>query len=125
MDDSELLRISFFVSTAGLLVLFFVSGQLQPSHVPISEISLVHEGKNVETAGTIASIKFHEEGHIFLKVTDGSGHVQVVLFEEVAREVDSSCLEEGKRIEVVGRVEEYRGKPEIVISSAGDLRCWT
>jgi DNA/RNA endonuclease YhcR with UshA esterase domain len=125
MDDSLLLGIAFFVSTAGLVALFFVSGQLQPTPMDISEIDLSHQGKRVATAGEITSLRFHQDGHIFLEISDGSKDLQAVIFEGAADGLSPACLKEGKMVEVVGRVEGYRGKPEIIIARGEDLRCST
>ncbi|NOZ77365.1 MAG: exodeoxyribonuclease VII large subunit [Euryarchaeota archaeon] len=123
MDDRQILGMAFTVSTAGLLLLFLVSGQLQPLFLEPSEISLSHAGRKVSTAGEVVSLRFHEDGHVFFEVADASGGIKVAIFQDVARDADTGCLAEGRRVEVTGRVKEYRGAPEVVVQEPGDIQC--
>jgi DNA/RNA endonuclease YhcR with UshA esterase domain len=126
MNDSELLKISFLASAIGLILLFIVSSSSHPSLVKISEISYDDVGKTVVIKGEIVSKKVHEDGHIFLDVSDDTGKIKVVLFDSLVdklSEEKGSNLEIGRSIEVKGKVDEYRGSLKIVPKDSEDVRC--
>jgi len=68
-------------------------------------------------------LRRHEDGHVFLRINDGTGEVKVAIFRNVAAGVDRRCLVRGARVTVVGRVEEYRGELEVVPREGEEVRC--
>lgn len=124
MRDAQLLKISFLVSTIGLVLLYFVAAHSQPSLVKISEIDYDAVGSKVIVEGNIISKSVHKDGHIFLKISDGTGKISVALFSGTAEQLDPSCIEVGGSIRAAGRVEEYRGSLEIIPRGGSDVRCW-
>jgi len=127
MKDSDLVKVSFIVSTVGLVMLFFVSAHSKPSLVKISEIDYDSVGSRAVVEGEILSKRVHEDGHIFLKVSDSTGKISVVIFNNVARKLDEEkmdCISAGSYIQAAGEIEEYRGNLEIVPKSEGDVMCW-
>ncbi|MFQ5815204.1 MAG: exodeoxyribonuclease VII large subunit [Candidatus Hydrothermarchaeaceae archaeon] len=128
LDDAGLLKISLGTSTIGLLLLLLVSSASQPATVSIGEIDYDEVGSLVSIEGSIASKRVHKDGHIFLKVEDGTGKISTVVFSSEAEKLDSSileCLVEGRRISVTGRVEEYRGALEVIPKRGDGLKCST
>lgn len=128
MDDSTLLKIAILVSTAGLIMLFFVSSYTSPANVKISEITYDDVGRYMVLTGKITSKYEHKDGHIFLDITDGTGDMKVVMFSSTASTLDSNllaCLEKGKTIEIKGKVDEYKGDLEIIPKEGGDIICKT
>ena len=123
MHDREVISLSLAIATAGLLMLFFAASAAKPEEVSIAELGSSQLGATVKVAGEVAKVRNHEAGHVFLRIRDGTGEVAVPLFRRVAQEVDRSCLEEGARIEIVGRVEEYRGELEVVPREGDEVRC--
>jgi len=86
--------------------------------VKISEV----ENKRVIITGEIKSLKFHENGHIFMRVGDETGEIKVVIFKNVVKGLgeEIACIEPNKSLSMVGRVEEYRGEPELI---AEEIKC--
>ncbi len=125
VDDSTLLRMSLGVSSFGLVLLFLVSTQSQPTLVRISEIDYDDVGSELSVEGRIASKRVHADGHIFLKVEDATGRISVVLFSEIVESLteELGCLEEGEEISITGRIEEYRGLLEIVPKKGLEVSC--
>ncbi|MEE8167395.1 MAG: OB-fold nucleic acid binding domain-containing protein [Candidatus Hydrothermarchaeales archaeon] len=126
MDDSALLRISFAVSTVGLLLLVVVSSQIQATTIKISEIDYDDVGSKVVIEGMISSKRVHEDGHIFLEVEDATGKISVVLFADAARslgEEELGCLNEGNKVSIAGSVDEYRGTLEVVPRKGEGVKC--
>lgn len=124
MEDAQLLKISFFISTFGLLLLYFVAMHSQPSLVKLSEIDYDTVGSKVIVEGKIISKSVHKDGHIFLQVSDATGKISVALFRDVVEEVDTTCIQAGNDIRILGRVEEYRGSLEITPGKGEDVKCW-
>jgi DNA/RNA endonuclease YhcR with UshA esterase domain len=126
MRDSELLKISFLISTLGLGLLFFVSSKYDESLVSISQIDYDSVGNRVTVAGEIFSKRNHRDGHIFLKLGDTTGNISIVLFNPLVESLEKellACLEVGEHLLVKGRVEEYRGALEVVPRKKGDVAC--
>ncbi len=123
-EDQSILKLSFAVSTFGLLLLFYVSANLQPPLMKISGIDYDKTGSRVTVKGVITSIKFHDNGHIFLVVSDGTGEISVSLFKNLVEKLGEEKIKEirpGNTIEVTGTVEEYQGSLEIVPRTVGDI----
>jgi DNA/RNA endonuclease YhcR with UshA esterase domain len=124
MRDAQLLKISFLVSAFGLVLLYFVAAHSQPAVVKISEIDYDTAGSKVIVEGQIVSKSVHKDGHIFLKISDGTGKISVVLFSGTSEQLDASCIQVGSNIRAVGKVEEYRGSLEVIPRGGNDVRCW-
>jgi DNA/RNA endonuclease YhcR with UshA esterase domain len=125
MRDYEVVSLSLAISTVGILLLFFAASIAEPREVSIGELSSAHLGAKVKVAGEVVRVRNHDEGHVFLRVSDGKGEVAVPLFKKVAEGVDKSCLREGAKIELIGRVEEYRGELEVIPREGDEVRCLT
>jgi DNA/RNA endonuclease YhcR with UshA esterase domain len=125
MNDQGILKISFLVSTFGLLLLFYVSANLLPPLMKIADIEYDNTGSKVMVKGEITSFKSSEKGHIFLKVSDGTGEISVVLFKNLVEKLDEEKIKDikkGNAIEIAGTVEEYRGSLEIVPGAVDDVK---
>lgn len=66
--------------------LFF---NLQPVVVKISEVENKLDQRVIIT-GEIKSLKFHENGHIFMRVGDETGEIKVVIFKNVFKGLGKS-----------------------------------
>lgn len=126
MNDASLLKLSLFASVAGLILLAFAASQLQPQVAKIAEISYDDAGSRVVIKGQVIAVSSHKDGHVFLKISDGTGKIAVPIFSSLLERLDTSatnCLKLGGEVEILGRVEEFRGALEIVPRGAGDVRC--
>ncbi len=123
MRDREVVSLSLVVATLGIVTLSFAAGTAKPEVMKIAELSGAQLGALVEVEGEVVDVKNHRNGHVFLRLSDGTGEVKVALFRSVAREVEPQCLREGARVAVVGRVEEYRGEIELVPREGEKVRC--
>jgi DNA/RNA endonuclease YhcR with UshA esterase domain len=106
----NIIKISIVVAIVGILVLFFLVEYQEQNKFKISGLK---SGQMGSIKGMINSVYISKEGHAFLKVADTSGEISVVAF-------NSSNIDEaynvgvGDQISVLGRVEEYKGKLEII-----------
>jgi DNA/RNA endonuclease YhcR with UshA esterase domain len=127
MDDSDLLKVSFGVAAFGLVLLFLVSHYSTVPVVEVSGLSYDDVGTKVAVSGEVKSLRLHEDGHIFIEVSDGTGEISVAIFKNVAEKLDAQTTEcitgIGSHIEVAGEVAEYKENLEIIPQSTTDVKC--
>lgn len=93
--------------------------QIEIESVEISTIDNDYVDKMVSVQGQITSRYIHDKGHVFLTVKDHTGELSVPLFAD--KEIDSEPYQEGKRISIIGKVQEYQGKYEVVPALPEDI----
>jgi DNA/RNA endonuclease YhcR with UshA esterase domain len=106
----DIIKISIAVAAIGIVALFFLVRYNEQNTTKISELK---QGQIEKITGMINSVYISKDGHTFLKVADTSGEVSIVAFK--SSNIDEVYnLEIGDQISVLGRVEEYKGKLEII-----------
>ena len=127
MNDSDLLKISFGVAAFGLVLLFFVSHYSTAPAAKVSEVSFDDAGTKVAISGEVTSVRIHDDGHIFLEVSDDTGEISIAIFKNVAEKLDTQtreCIMKiGASVEISGEGEEYKESLEIIPQSTGDVKC--
>ena len=107
MQEKSLLKLALICAIIGLVVLFIFSKNMEISETNIEKITLEQAGNYVKVLGRIKQVTDTEKVMI-LTITQPKD-IQVVLFKD-----NDISLEEGQYIEILGKIEEYRGKPEII-----------
>ncbi|WP_186725516.1 exodeoxyribonuclease VII large subunit [Planomicrobium sp. CPCC 101110] len=97
--------------------------QIESEVIEISAIDSSYVGKTVTVQGLVASRQIHSKGHVFLTVKDETGELSVPLFAD--KEIDSEPYQEGKTVNVTGKVQEYQGKYEVVPALPEDIHLET
>jgi|Deesub1362A_J573_1020465.scaffolds.fasta_scaffold00350_34 DNA/RNA endonuclease YhcR with UshA esterase domain len=125
MEERHLIGISFLISTAGVLLLYYISLNSTPIHASIADLTYDDIGERVLIEGQIISKRVHKDGHIFLKVADASGKIDVIIFSSQASKLGDKikCLSKKNKIEVAGEIEDYKGTLELILRNTDDLRC--
>lgn len=109
MHDKTLLKIALLGSVIGVVLLFFISSQLSVGEQVISQLDELPEGKEVEVTGVVLRVSDTEKV-MFLEIAEEKiEDVTVVLFKD--GKVD---VKEGDVVTIVGSLEEYQGKKEII-----------
>ncbi|MBI4153295.1 hypothetical protein HY497_02115 [Candidatus Woesearchaeota archaeon] len=109
MHDKTLLRVALLVSIIGMVLLFFISSQLSAGEQTISQLDELPEGKEIKVTGVVLRVN-DAENVVFLDIAEEKiEDVTVVLFKD--GKVD---VKEGDVVTVVGSLEEYEGKKEII-----------
>lgn len=111
MEKKNILNISLILSLLGILLLVFISENSSAKLVSISSITQGHIDKDVTIIGKVSSINKHGDIN-FLKVKDGTGKIDVVVFKS-----NNLVLKSGNKVEVYGKVAIYDGKLEIIAKS--------
>jgi|TARA_Y100000310_G_scaffold309740_1_gene354183 aspartyl/asparaginyl-tRNA synthetase len=106
MKENTILKIALVISLVGLVMLYYISTQIDVKDYKPSKLN-ENVGDDVKMIGTISKIS-DRESVIFIDVLHESP-VTVVLFTDEDME-----LNEGEKIEVIGEVQDYKGKNEII-----------
>ena len=107
MDEKTLLKIALVATLVGLCFLFFYSEELELNVV--ENIEETSQEEIVKVRGVVKKLNVQEKV-IFLEIlTDNDETITAILFSS-----EDVYLNEGNYVEVVGEVEEYQGKKEIL-----------
>ena len=106
MKEATLLKIALICSLVGLVVLYFISTKIE---VRDYKPALLNKniGDDVKLQGTIT--KINDQGNVIFVDVIQQNSVSVVLFSG-----NDINLKNGDKVEVIGKVQEYNGKNEII-----------
>ena len=109
MKEKNLLKIALICSLLGLLILYLVSNNIEIKEKNIEKITLDNKDEFVNIKGTISNIVNTEKVNI-IKILQPQ-EITVVLFKN---ENKTTTIQQGNEIEVIGKVDEYEDKIEII-----------
>ncbi len=118
--------LSAATSVVGLVVIFIASSLSQPIEMELVDVNSGLVGKVVTTSGFVSSEKLHEEGHVFLTISNGKAKLQVPIFSSLAdqlRENDFpfSSLRNKVKVRITGTVDEYHDQLQIIPRKISDV----
>jgi len=108
MKEKTLLKTALICSVIGVTLLFFISGNISVSEKTIDKINKENLNEYVKVKGSITSIVNSSKVTI-IEITQPQS-INIVLF----KANNTIGLEKGDYIEVLGKIEEYNGKMEVV-----------
>ena len=106
MKETTLLKIALICSLIGLIILYFISSKIE---IKDYKPNLVNEniGTDVKLEGIVTKIS--DKGSVVFIEVSQQNPMTVVLFTN-----DNINLKNGDNVEVIGEVQEYNGKNEII-----------
>ena len=105
MKENTLLKIALICSIVGLIALYFISTKIEvKDYKPNFNKNI---GDDVKLKGTITKIT--DAGNVVFIDVSQQNPITVVLFPQ-----DDLKLISGDNIEVIGGIQEYKGKSEII-----------
>jgi DNA/RNA endonuclease YhcR with UshA esterase domain len=107
MKEKTLFKIALLVSFTGILALYFISEKIEIPEKTIDEINVNDIEKDVKLKGTVTRAD-NKEKIIILEISQPNT-ISVVLFKE-----DDLTIEKGTEVQVIGQVDEFNGRPEII-----------
>jgi exonuclease VII large subunit len=116
MDERKARILAVLCSVAGLALLY-ISAQyieLAPAPANISTLTLDKSGMPAVACGNVSETSA-SRGHTFFMISDGTGSIDVVIFNSTAQ--SGLKVENGDAVCVSGTLEEWpagSGRPEIV-----------
>ncbi|MDI9614645.1 exodeoxyribonuclease VII large subunit [Methanothermobacter sp.] len=123
LDDRALIMVSVLLGIAGFIGMIVSSASLTPPIVRVSDVDRAMMDREITVEGTVESVHELESGTLLLKINDGTGTVTAVAFKSVSKGMEMSPrILRGMRIQVTGRVKEYRGSLEIVVEKPSAIR---
>lgn len=114
MKAKLLLYISLVCSIVGLISLYFISQTIELPRTSINRITADDVGKNVKICGEVTSVSVSKANHVFLKLKDSSSETDVVIFNNTSEKLNAYEIKKEDIICVVGSVDEYEDKMEII-----------
>ena len=115
MKENTLLKIALICSLTGLIVLYFISSKIEiKDYKP--DILNKNIGDDVKVKGTVRKIS-EKANAVFIEVNQ-EYPINVVLFTKD----DNPKLKNGDFVDVVGKVQQYNGKNEIVADNIQIIR---
>ena len=107
MKENTLLKIALVCSLVGLAVLYVISTKIELKEYKPNELNK-NVGDDVKLQGTVGKIT--EKGTVVFIEVSQINQVNVVIF---AQDADLK-LNKGDNVEILGKVQEYNGKEEII-----------
>ncbi|SMQ77553.1 OB-fold nucleic acid binding domain-containing protein [Bacillus sp. OV166] len=86
----------------------------------IASINPKSKGSIKTIKGTISNRIDHSKGHVFLTLSDSTGEIQVPIFAD--KKIDTDDYQNGKIIQVKGKVDVFNGKVEVIPEKAEDIK---
>ena len=114
MKETLLLKIALICSLAGLVGLYFISAKIEIKDYKPSEISK-NAGDDVRLIGKVSKIT--SRGNITFIDVNQETLVNVVVFDE-----NNIELKKEDTVEVIGKVQYYNGKEEIIAQKIRVIR---
>lgn len=105
MNEKMLLKISIIGALVGIFVLYLISDNIKINESSIGKIGSGEVGKDVKVNGIVKDV-FNGEKVSIITITQPE-EMKIVFYDNVS-------LKEGDYVEVIGEVEEYNGKMEIM-----------
>ena len=96
--------LALLTAIIGIIALFILSAKLEPKETSIANLDGVRIGDFVKISGEVISIKTGKTSYFDVK--DTSGEIRVFTFDKIN-------LTKGDNVEVIGKLDEYRGFSEI------------
>ena len=115
MKETALLKIALICSLVGLIILYFISTKIEVKDYKPSILNK-NIGDDVNLKGAITKIT--DKGNVVFIEVNQQSPITVVLFTDD----DNLKLNNGDNIDVIGEVQEYNGKNEIIAQKIRVMR---
>ena len=109
MQEKTLLKTALICSLLGLLSLYLISNNIEIKEKNIEKITLDNKDEFVKLNGIVNNVIDTEKVTI-IKILQPQ-EITVVLFKNENKTMN---IQQGNKVEVIGKVDEYEGKMEII-----------
>ena len=107
MDDATITKTALIVGVIGIILLYFVSSNVQVEEKKISELYLLEDSDDVLVKGTIINLNKREKV-TYLELSQQST-VKVIVFDD-----RNLTINKGDTIEVLGKISDNGEEKEII-----------
>ncbi|MBQ9027029.1 MAG: RNA-binding protein [Methanobrevibacter sp.] len=127
ITDDKLLKIALVTSLIGLMGLILFTPSIEVKEVKIEDVTRSMIDEEVSINCVVSEVKSSNTGSsYFLTINDGTGQMSLIIFESQLAQMQTNNLEiedfKDKKVNVVGKITEYRGEMEIVLSDGDSLK---
>lgn len=122
MKESSLNRICLIGAVAGIIILYVSSFFFTQEEVNIGDIDEVMVGIKVNVTGRTDDVYFHRDGHVFFTLYDSTGNIRVVVWKDVAKQLELSGkkrIRDNITLNLYGEIDRYKGELELIPSAKG------
>jgi len=113
MRERFIMRISFIGSIIGLIAIYTIVSHMDYASVKIGSITGEMIGETISLVGSVKDVYVHENGHVFLSLTDETGEIKAVMWSDTAKML-TETIETGMDVNIIGSVKLYKGELEII-----------
>ena len=127
ITDDKLLKIALVTSLIGIIGLIIFTPTIEVKKVEIKDISRAMIDEEVSVEAVVTDIARSSSGSsYFLTVNDGTGQIQLIIFESQAAEIQSGNFDiesfKDRKVEATGKITEYNSDLEMILSSGDSLK---
>ncbi len=127
MDDSKIFKIALVTTILGLAGMILLEDKVMPQEVKIKSIDRSMLDADIMIEGVVEEIdKSSRSDTYFLKIIDGTGKINAVIFPSTVLDVEKSSLKinslKNHRIKITGKVTNYNGNLELILKDASSLK---
>ncbi len=127
ITDDKLLRIALITSLIGIIGMLIFTPSIEVKKVKIEDINrgMIDEEVSIDCVVTDIGQSASKSSY-FLTINDGTGQMQLIIFESQASELQTKSLSiedfKNKKVTVTGKITEYKSNLELILSSRDSLR---
>ena len=127
ITDDKLLKIALITSLIGIIGLIIFTPTIEVKEVKIKDITRGMIDEEVKIDCVVQDVaQSKSKSSYFLTVNDGTGQMQLIIFESQAAEIQSNNIDikdfKDKKVEAVGKITEYNSQMEMILSSGDSLK---
>ena len=127
ITDEKLLRIALVTSLIGIIGLIIFTPSIEVKEIDIEDITRGMIDEEVKIDCVIQDIaQSKSKSSYFLTINDGTGQLQLIIFESQAAELQEKRIDindfKNRKVEVVGKITEYKSQLELILTSPDSLR---
>ena len=117
MKEKTLLKAALIITLVGLAVLYLISGSIEIEETNMEKITLQNKGDFVKIKGTVSNKV--DAGKITILDITQPHEITVIL---IKRDNKTIQINHGNEVEIIGKVDEYNGKMEIIADKVRVIR---
>lgn len=127
ITDDKLLKIALITCLIGIIGLIILTPTIEVKKVEIKDITRAMIDEEVSIDCVVTDIARSSSGSsYFLTINDGTGQIQLVIFESQVAEIQSNNFDiedfKDRKVEVTGKITEYKSDMEMILSSGDALK---
>ena len=127
ITDDKLLKIALVTSLIGLIGLIIFTPSIEVKEVEIKDINRGMIDEEVSINCVVSEVKSSKSGSsYFLTINDGTGQMPLIIFESQIAQMQTNSIDieefKDKKVNIVGKITEYNGQLEIILSNGDSLK---